>query len=165
MHTVGGELSFKLTGGHFLSTVSAVRAGWVAALAVLALASCTNAPGAQSQPKMALLERPAGSQDTVPAFVDMAGKDPSTVRFAGESGDFRFYLARPEKEQGFCLIQVAAGDGNRWGSACRTTGEPILTANLLGYGSEAAVVADGANVDDLLAQGYTPVQDNILVRR
>lgn len=41
----------------------------------------------------------------------------------------------------------------------------MLTTNLLGYGSEAAVVADGGDTGDLVGQGYALIQDNILVRR
>lgn len=95
----------------------------------------------------------------------MNGKDPSTVRFAAESGGFQFYLARPADEPGVCLIQFADETTDQWGSICKTDGGPVLTANLLGYGSEAAVVADGAEVEDFLVQGYTSIHENVIVRR
>ena len=134
----------------------------VAALAMLALVSCTPEP---QQPGMAILDRAASAEDEVPAFVDLKGKDPSTVRLAADLGGFRFYLARPAQEAGFCLIQVAEAGKDRWGSACTTDGKPVLTTNLLGFGSEAAVVADGEDTGDLVGQGYALIQDNILIRR
>lgn len=134
----------------------------VAGLAALTLASCTTVP---QQPALAILDRPATNDDAVPAFVDLSDMAADSVRLAAEDGGFRFYLARPAQDAGFCLIQVADGDEDRWGSACKSDGGPVLTANLLGYGSDAAVVADDADAGDLMAQGYEAVQDNILLRR
>ncbi|MBT2249100.1 hypothetical protein JHV56_10360 [Arthrobacter sp. BHU FT2] len=114
---------------------------------------------------MAILDRAALAEDEVPAFVDYKGLDLSTVRLAADHGGFRFYLARPDQEAGFCLIQIADGAKDRWGSACATDDGPVLTTNLLGYGSEAAVVPDGEDTGDLVGQGYVLIQDNILVRR
>lgn len=87
------------------------------------------------------------------------------MRFAAESGGFQFYLARPADEPGVCLIQFADENPDQWGSICKTDGGPVLTANLLGYGSEAAVVADGADVEDLVGHGYMEIHENVLVRR
>lgn len=134
----------------------------VVAVAMLTLAACSPEP---QQPGMAILDRAASAEDEVPVFVDLKGTDPSTVRLAADHGGFRFYLARPDQKAGFCLIQVADEGKDRWGSACATDGGPVLTTNLLGYGSEAAVVADGGDTGDLVGQGYALIQVNILVRR
>lgn len=138
------------------------RSGMVAVLAglVLGLSACSGGDD------IAALKQDATPNVQLPEYVYTEDLDVSSIREAVRSEGFTYFLARGE-EQGFCVIRTSDQGESAYMSGCGTRpGLVIITSSgstAVGP-SDMALVTDGYATDDLEDEGWTKIQENILVR-
>ncbi len=134
------------------------------AAALLALAACGNASGEGRLSVMA--EEPAAP---VPDHVDALGiLEPDSIRLLGSADGVEYYVGAQAGTRGIvCLVPVRTDTPDEGGGAACATESAGVIVTLTDVHGEAALVADDAGgqvVDELTADGWTEVSQNLWTR-
>lgn len=128
-------------------------------LAMLTTVSLISVAGCgQNTTGIDILENPPTSADELPADFDTSTLQPDSARFVTEHEGISYYLAKPAATGSASSVCIVAAQPEVIGCS----GSPEVTTGF--DDREVRSVRDGADVDELIKQGWVSIHENLLVR-
>lgn len=127
---------------------------------ISALSACDGGDG------IAALDREPTSADQLPAYVNTDNLDVDSVRKAVDIEGLTYFLARGD-EGGYCVIRTGDQGENEYLVSCVAGSGNLTSVSLGSMASEPramTLVTDSYATDVLEEEGWTKIQQNILVR-
>jgi hypothetical protein len=134
------------------------------AVIVVGVAGLLGLTGCSGGDDIAALDRAATSDDQLPSYVLTQDLDVDSVRQVVEHDGISYFISRPKEDNGFCVVRTKAQDDTAWGTACSTGTGKVVTNQTTGIPEVVTLVTDGYATDDLEEEGWTKIQENLLIR-